>query len=206
MKNALPLFLVLCLALDASAQNTKGSSSLTGKINFGVKVGLNASNTDFNRGFPVPAVPVQTSWKAGFVAGFLLQVPLSQTFSLQQEYLYSQMGGKINSSGTEYAFSYLSLPLLAKYALFPRFALLAGPQFDLLIQANQRVNGISSDVTHDTEERSLGATAGLEFYVLNNLSLTARYVYGLNNIGTGQRSAVTEFKYESVQFTTDIKF
>ncbi len=110
------------------------------------------------------------------------------------------------SPGAEYAFSYLSLPVLLKYNILPCFALLAGPQFDLLIQAKQRINGTSSDITHDTEERSVGATAGLEYYVVKNLSLTARYMYGLNHIGGRQRSAATEFEYQLVQFTTDIKF
>ncbi len=210
MKQFLPLFLWALVPFVARAQTTPhrddSGFAQSARIRFGVKAGLNVSNADFNRGFPEPAAPVATAWRPGVVAGLLLQVPVGGRFSLQPEYLYSQMGGKKTGPDADYTFGYLSLPVLLKYGALPRLALLAGPQFDLLIHASQRVNGVSETITHDTEERSIGATAGLEFYVLRNLSLTARYTYGLNHIGLGQRSAVTEFAFESVQFSTDIKF
>ena len=205
-------FLFFTFASQLNAQNILANQkdeqrpAQVSKTKFGAKIGLNASNTDFNRGYPTPLVPVVTTWQPGIAIGFFLQVPVNSVFSLQQEYIFSQMNGKIKNSGTEYKLSYLSLPLVLKLNFLPRFALLAGPQFDLLIHAQQLVNGNSLNITHDTEERSIGATAGLEYYVLKNISLTARYVHGLNNIGIGQRSATTEFKYESVQITTEIKF
>ena len=205
MKHLLFVFSALCLITEAHAQHTALNSSLR-KVSFGVKAGFDASNTDFNRGIPAPAVPVENAWKPGFVAGFLLQVPIGKKLFLQPEYLYSQMGGKNKSAGTEYSFGYLSLPVLLKYRVAPRLELTAGPQFDLLIYANRRANGSTEDITHDTEERSVGATAGLEFYALKNLSLAGRYLYGLNHIGIGQRSAVTEFEFESVQLTTNFRF
>ncbi|TPG61746.1 porin family protein [Hymenobacter nivis] len=177
------------------------------KVRFGAKVGLNLSNTDFNRGFPAPAVPVETSWRPGFAAGFTLQVPVGQRgLSVQQEYLFSQLGGRVSATGTTYTLRYLSLPLLLKYGVSRRLAVLAGPQADLLIQANQQVGGTTTDITHDTEERSVGATAGLEYFLGPRLSVTARYVHGLNHVGLGQRSAVTEFKFEAVQLSADVKF
>ncbi|MFD1469172.1 porin family protein [Hymenobacter caeli] len=205
MKHLLLLFSALYLTVEARAQNPAVHAP-THKISFGIKAGFNSSNTDFNRGIPAPAAPVETAWKPGFVTGFLLQVPIGKRLFLQPEYLYSLMGGKNNTSGTEYSFGYLSLPVLLKYSLTPRLEIMAGPQFDLLIRATQRVNGSSEDITHDTEERSVGATAGLEFYVMRNLSLAGRYLFGLNHIGIGQRSAVTEFEFESVQLTTNFRF
>jgi opacity protein-like surface antigen len=176
------------------------------KVRFGAKIGLNISNTDFNRGVPAPIVPVDTKWKPGIAVGFLIQIPISKALSLQQEYLFSQMGGEIKNSGTEYKFSYLSLPLFMKYRFLSRFAVFAGPQLDLLIQAKQQVSGTNSDITHDTEERSVGAVAGVEYHVLRNMSFTGHYMHGLNHIGIGQRSDIMEFMYESVQFATEIKF
>ncbi|WP_210519389.1 porin family protein [Hymenobacter terricola] len=207
MKHILLLLsLICCLAANSNAQESSKQFSPIEKVRFGAKVGLNVSNTNFNRGVPPPVVPVGTKWKSGIAVGFLVQVPISRAFSLQQEYLFSQMGGEITDSGTEYKFSYLSLPLLLKYGLLSRFAVFAGPQFDFLIQAKQQVSGTSLDITHDTEERSVGATAGVEYYVLKNVSLTGRYMHGLNHIGIGQRSNITEFMYESVQVAAEVKF
>lgn len=207
MKQVLLLLAVLCSPVSKlKAQESMKLLSQIDKVRFGAKIGLNFSNTNFNRGVPAPPVAVDTKWKPGIAAGFLLQVPLSKLFSLQQEYLFSQMGGEIKDSGTEYKFSYLSLPLLLKYGFLSRFSLFAGPQFDLLIQAKQQINGASLDITHDTEERSIGAVAGAEYYVLKNVSLTGRYMHGLNHIGIGQRSDITEFMYESVQIAAEVKF
>lgn len=209
MKHLLFFFFFCGASVVAVAQRTANQPTYytrPAKVQFGAKIGLNLSNTNFNRGFPAPAVPVETTWQPGFGVGFLVQVPVGRGFSLQQEYLFSQLGGKVSATGTAYTLRYLSLPLLLKYGISPRLAVLAGPQADLLIQANQQVSGTTTDITHDTEERSVGATAGLEYYLLPRLSLMARYVHGLNHIGLGQRSAVTEFKFEAVQLSVDARF
>jgi opacity protein-like surface antigen len=175
-------------------------------VSFGIKLGANYSNTNFNQGSPKPPTPVATTWKAGFVAGFLVQIMLPHRLAIQQEYLFSQVSGEVSSGGAQYTLRYLSLPLLLKYTLVPRVAVVAGPQFDLLIQAQQKASSQTTDITHDTEERGIGATAGVEVSLSKNLSLNARYLQGLNHIGIGQRSAVQEFKLQSVQLTLDARF
>jgi opacity protein-like surface antigen len=174
-------------------------------VSFGLRLGLNYSNTNFNMGEPKPVVPVDTKWKTGFVVGALVEVGLSEHLALQQEYLYSQQSGEI-SGGARYQMQYLSLPLLLKYRIVPRLAVVAGPQFDLMLKAQQEVQGQTINITHDTEERGLGATAGLEVTIWRNLGLSARYLQGLNHVGIGQRSAVQEFKWQSVQVAAEVRF
>jgi opacity protein-like surface antigen len=215
-----PLLLAaLCSPLLLSAQN-RGATQIPADsaatfqpptpkelvVSFGVKLGANYSNTNFNAGSPKPSTPIATTWKAGFVAGFLVQVALPHKLAIQQEYLFSQVSGKIGDEETQYTLRYLSLPLLLKYTLVPRVTVVAGPQFDLLIQARQEVRDQSTDITHDTEERSIGVAAGLELSLSKKLSLNARYLQGLNHIGIGQRSTVREFKLQSVQLTLDARF
>jgi hypothetical protein len=171
----------------------------------GFRLGATYSNTNFNQGVPKPVVPVETNWRPGVVAGFLVQLSVSKKLALQQEYLFSQLGGEIAAGGPRYTLRYLSLPLLLKYRVLPHLVLVAGPQADLLIQAKQKLNGLETDITHDTEERSVGATAGLEVPVGRYVSLSARYLQGLNHIGIGQRSAVQEFKFQSVQAAVEVR-
>lgn len=174
-------------------------------VRFGLRLGLNYSNTNFNMGEPKPVVPIGTKWKTGFVVGALVEVGLSEHLALQQEYLYAQQRGEVRG-GARYQLHYLSLPLLLKYRVLPRLAVVAGPQFDLMLKAQQELSGQTTDITHDTEERGLGATAGLEMSLWRNLGLSARYLQGLNHVGIGQRSAVQEFKWQSVQVAAEIRF
>jgi opacity protein-like surface antigen len=213
------LMAALCSPLLLSAQNREATQVTTDStgifqqltsnkttVSFGIKLGANYANTNFNQGSPKPLAPIATTWKPGFMAGFLVQITLPHKLALQQEYLFSQVSGEISDEGTQYTLRYLSLPLLLKYTLVPRVTVVAGPQFDLLIQAQQQVSGQTFSITHDTEERGISATAGLEVSLSKNLSLNARYLQGLNHIGIGQRSAVREFKLQSAQLTLDARF
>lgn len=203
-------YLLTCLlaggTLAASAQ-AAAEAPLGRKlpVSFGLRLGLNYSNTNFNMGEPKPTVPVETNWKPGFVVGALVEVGLGEHLALRQEYLYTQQSGEIRN-GTRYQMQYLTLPLLLKYRVVPRLAVVAGPQFDLLLKAQQEANGQTTTTTHDTEERGLGATAGLELTLGQHLGLSARYLQGLNHVGIGQRSAVQEFKWQSVQVAAEIRF
>jgi hypothetical protein len=46
----------------------------------------------------------------------------------------------------------------------------------------------------------------VEISLLKSLSFNVRYLQGLNHIGVGQRSAVREFKLQSVQLSLDTRF
>ncbi len=192
-----------CVASAQAPADAQPSHKLP--VSFGLRLGLNHSNTNFNMGEPKPVVPVDTKWKTGFVVGALVELGLSEQWALQQEYLYSQQSGEV-SNGARYKMQYLSLPLLLKYRVLPHLAVVAGPQFDLMLKAQQEIGGQTTNITHDTEERGLGATAGLEVNLWRSLSLSARYLQGLNHVGIGQRSAVREFKWQSVQVAAEVRF
>jgi opacity protein-like surface antigen len=203
MKNSFSLLIVSVLMLHTVAGQDNGKPAFK---KFGFRAGANFSHINFAKGVPPPTTPINTNWGAGIAFGFLMQVHISGGLFVQPEYLYSQTGGEAKSNNTVYKLNYFSLPVLLKYQLHEKFSLLAGPQFDLLINAKETVNGSSTDITHDTEERSLAATAGMEFQLLPSLSVCARYMHGLNHIGIGQRSAIQEFKFELLQVTACVRF
>ncbi len=174
-------------------------------VHFGLKAGVNYSNMNFNKGYPAPETPVKASWKPGFVFGIAMEVPLYESFYIQPEYLISQLEGENKQSGVNYSMTYFSLPVLFKYKLTEGLALLVGPKFDLLIKAEQKGGSGDSNITHDTEERSIAAAAAIEFNILRSFSFSAGFMQGFNHIGIGQRSAVKEFKYESANITATFK-
>jgi len=161
---------------------------------------------NFNLGNPAPAEKEKLSWKAGISFGFLLRIPLAKNLFLQPEYSFIQRNGEDRSLGKTYTLNYFSLPVLLIYKILPVLSVMAGPQAEILINARAISSGENSNITHDTEERSIGVAAGLEARVINNIFLSARYFRGLNHIGIGQRSDTKEFKYEAITFTAGIRF
>jgi len=211
MKNMLLLAgLPVLLAVESVAATGKPAAPPADgekrAVLFGVKAGANLINMNFNRGYPRPAVPIDASYRVGAVAGLSMRVPLGQKWALEQDYLFAQMRGANKTTDSEYNFAYLSLPLTVRYQVLPRLWLLAGPQFDLLIRAEQTAAGTTTTTTHDTEERSILSTAGVAVQLTTHLSLTARYLRGFNHVGLGQRSSVEEFKYEGVQLMAGLEF
>ncbi|HET9503108.1 MAG TPA: porin family protein [Hymenobacter sp.] len=208
MKQYLCTGLLVGWALAASAQRPyRGLRSRKLPVKFGLRLGLNYSNTNFNQGAqPVPFGPIPTVWRPGFLAGALVQIDLNRWLSLQQEYSFSQQGGERRDSATRYRMRYLSLPLLVKYQVSDRVTLVAGPQFDLMIATTAKANGQTKDITHDTEDRAVGAVAGLEIRMWRNISLSSRFLQGFNHVGIGQRSVVQEFKWQSAQLAAEVRF
>jgi Outer membrane protein beta-barrel domain len=201
-RNLLLLLLIIVTTGELNAQMSKDSSH----EHFGFQAGINISNMNFNAGEPPPEVHADPSWKTGFTFGLQLRVPLSKKWILQPEYSFSQRNGSDRSIETSYMLNFFSLPILLNYQASPRFNLIAGPQFEILIDASSAENGMKTNITHDVEERGIGITGGLEFIVIKSFFLSAKYLQGLNHVGIGQRSNTKEFKYQSLMFTAGIRF
>jgi opacity protein-like surface antigen len=203
MTKKLPLIIVWLLLLQIVQAQDNNETAFK---RFGFRVATNFSHINFAKGSPPPTVPIVTNWKAGINIGFFVAVHLTKNLDLQPEYLFSQMGGDVKATNTSYHFNYFSMPVLLKYQLHKKIFVLAGPQFDMLVGAKKSVNGVSTDITHDTEERSIGFTAGFEYQLIKSFFVGARYMHGFNHIGLGQRSSIQEFKYELAQITAGVRF
>lgn len=184
MKAFFFLFLLLC-GYQLSAQQ------------FGFKAGASYNTMNFQAG-GTPSSS-KSKWKAGFYLGGLLKVPLSSTVALQPEYGYKQLKGDDVVFHVDYTLHYLSLPLLLRVEVAKQIALLAGPEFGLLIHAQQKGASGSLDATHDTEERAISLVGGVEVKIASGVFAELRYVHGYNHVGLGQRSALREFKWRGVE-------
>jgi hypothetical protein len=185
--------------------NTKLQRAASG-AKFGFRAGVNYSNMNFNKGKPAPATPVEAAWNSGAFFGGVVQIPIAGKLSLRQEYLLSRRRGEDKRTETRYRMHYFSMPVLLKYSVLPRFSVVAGPQFELLVRSREFSEGSTFNSTHFTEERSIGLTAGLEFAINKHVSLSSRFMHGFNHIGIGGRPFSKEFKYEVIQLSADFLF
>lgn len=201
--SALLLWGVALLGLAVpKASAGPGRDSVT--VSVGASGGTTLTRANFNRGFPRPAVPVSSAWAVGLTAGLWLRVALGRRWSFRQSYLYAEAGGMPQDVALRYRFRYLSLPAQLGYQLTPWLAVEAGPRFDLLLSARQ--SAPDAVITHDTEERHLGAMLSFRGRIGRRLGLGLHYVHGLSHVGLGQRSSVREFKHEWVSLTGDYRF
>ncbi|WP_018479278.1 outer membrane beta-barrel protein [Pontibacter roseus] len=193
-------------AIDSTLlSNRTQEATAQKKVRLGAKAGIGLSNMNFNKGYPKPATPVEGFWGVGAAGGAVIEIMVYKRLYLQQEYLYAHLQGEAKAEGLGYTLGYLSLPVLLKYQVMPKIAVLAGPQFDLLLHAQQDFEGSSLDIMHETEARNIGAAAGIEYSPTSILSIDARVMHGINHIGIKYGNSAQEFKLESVQVSVVLR-
>jgi hypothetical protein len=185
----LALGTILLIHLSASAQEQQTAAENGLRPKFGIKGGLNLTSlyTDDVS---------DEHMKAGFNAGIFAKLPVTRGFSIQPELLYSLKGAKdtysniIQGSG-EYRFNlgYIELPVLAVINLTPNSSLHAGGYAAYLVSANVKdvddngnIQGATNLNADNFQRFDYGLAGGLAFDI-ENLTLGARYNYGLGNIG-----------------------
>ena len=140
--------LILSLAVTAGtfafAQTTTSTSNAGQR--FGIKAGMNVSSLSKDAGLE------DQSSKIGLNAGAFVNIPVAQSFSIQPEILYNQLGAKVEDVN-EYTVAgiktrdvesystkldYITVPLMFQYNFVPNFYLEAGPEFGFMISAKNK--------------------------------------------------------------------
>ncbi len=147
-----------------------GAMAQTEKVKLGVKAGLNISNLTFDEN------ELKSSDKTGFTAGLMAEIPLTKSFSVQPELLFSQQGMKLSYSDPEVqnshykstiALNYLNIPIMLKYYVAKGFSLQAGPQVGILLKANNKYQdnflGYDNHDKMDLKDYSNGVDASVNF-------------------------------------------
>jgi hypothetical protein len=168
------------------------------KPNWGLKVGMNASNIRVEDG-------MDSRWKTGLATGAFFNIRTGNKFSLQPEFLYSSMGGRnlMTTSETSIRLNYFSVPVLVKYQLSNKFSFVAGPQIDVMIQSKIKSTDGFDTVTDNFRENSFYGTGGVEFWPIKCFGVTGRYMYGLNNIA---QIGTAKLKNQGAQVMAALRF
>jgi hypothetical protein len=185
MKKLLLSALAVCAFSFSNAQEEKSTSGLD--VTFGAKAGLNLSTFTGD--------PEDVDMKAGFHVGGMAEIALNEKFSVQPELLFSSQGTQedvtffngINeqTETIKYNFSYINLPVMAKYYVTEGLSLEAGPQIGVLVSAKAKADGETEDADEllgDLSTIDFGLNFGLGYKLDSGLNFSARYNLGLSNI------------------------
>jgi len=137
------LFLLLLLNVALSAQE---------KIRFGFRAGYSMAT---QYGITIPDIPytVDSSYRHGLGGGLLVYFPITDSFGIQQEFLFVQKGSEQDiamttlpvKTHTEYDLSYFEIPLVFRFA-FIRMEKLniygaSGFALSILLNGDYRIKG-----------------------------------------------------------------
>lgn len=176
------------------------------KVEYRFRSGLNISNMNFNKGYTVGYDHLSPVWRSGFHFGLSIDIPLSDQLLITQEYVLTRIRGNYVPLSLDLKIDYLSIPVLLKYRFRTNTSIIFGPHFELLIDGTEINQGQVNNISKTTEERSVGITLGLEYFLTDHMFLSGRYMHGLNAIGFWQRNSRREFKFEVFQVSIGYKF
>ncbi|OUL62083.1 porin family protein [Flavobacterium sp. AJR] len=183
------------------------------EVKFGVKGGINLSTFTGD--------VENASSKVGFQVGGFAEIKLTEKFSIQPELLYSLQGAKFEESGEGFSyentdkFSYLNIPVMAKYYVAEKFSLEAGPQIGFLLSAKSDFTntdeffGTTSgdeDVKDFYKSIDFGVNFGAGYDFTENLSAGLRYNLGLSNIAENEEGDNGKIKNSVFSLSVGYKF
>ena len=169
------LLLAVGLALPAAAQTT-----------FGVRAGLNVADVS-NTFEDVDDFGVDAQPRLGFVGGVFAEVPLSPSFAVRPEVLYSQKGARAEFNDSDgdltLKIDYLEIPVLARFGVpvSPTLGLglLVGPA--VAFKLNESIDGFDDRDEDVVDAVDYGVVAGAEVGS-GQFFVDLRYTFGLASV------------------------
>jgi len=175
MKYFIVLIAAILITGIASAQH---SSSPAGRVNLGVKGGLNLYDVHHNN-------DTKYDLKVGYHFGLLGHIHLSKSFAIQPEIVFSMQGAKYNPNdvSTKINLGYLNVPVLLQYMFENGFRLQAGPQVGFLLVAKSKDDNNTTDLKDDLQPIDFALSLGASYvFPPTGFGVDARYNLGLSNI------------------------
>ncbi|MEO8234131.1 MAG: porin family protein [Flavobacterium sp.] len=196
MKNSkimIAIVLLVSISQIALAQDNS-------KLKFGFKGGVNFSNLYTE---DVDDNNVLT----GFNFGVFAKLPITQSFAIQPEFLYTTKGAKLTynnslANGTaKFRLNYIELPVFLVVNLTKNFNIHAGPYVAYLVDGKATndsqgtlfdyQNNLSND---DYNKFDSGLAVGLGFDS-DNIGFGVRYNYGLQKVGKERNFGGTNYTF-----------
>jgi opacity protein-like surface antigen len=190
-----PITLLAVLLLSAAPAMARAQAG------FGIKGGLSYGDVS-NSG----ALPGNVSSRSGFTVG--AGVTLGSPVGLGIEALYAQRGVSSSIAGDSRRLNYIDIPAYLRIALptpgISPFAY-AGPQMSFEMQCDS--DGAACPNSGRPKTTYAGIIGGgLKFGALHNLSVDARYIYGLTDLKLSTVSTSQSYKTRSFMVLLGIGF
>jgi len=194
MKKSLVLSLIALFAL-----NLLSAQALP---KFGITGGLLNTNVDFKTGNSILNIIGVNNFakinSTGFYIGALVDIEVVDKFHIQPELLY----------GSAEDLSFFYLPVLAKYYVADKFHIQAGPQLTFssniddikrAIRDAEELLGTNGNVDDVLDTFGVDISFGAGFDVSNNITIQARYSFGLTDMYSGPVGSVLDIKNDTFQ-------
>ncbi len=205
---------IAALVISGSAFAQKDDKGASNSLHFGLRGGLNLAAIVKDDDAP----DFSSKMKAGVQAGVYLQLPLSTTFSVQPEVLFSQKGYGANGSflGSNYKYrvttNYIDVPLLAKFTPHKNFGIVVGPQFSFLANtsykfttANAQYENVVKNNNDDLRKNILGGLVGLEAGLTDNITVSARYALDFQKNNDDGTSNSIKYRNQVISLTVGLQ-
>lgn len=190
------VFITALAVLAFGISNAQKSKPQIKDVRFGLKGGLNVATLagDIDNADP----------KIGAHIGGLVEIKLTNRFSIQPEILVSLQGAKSEYSESYPGYSYreesklnltyLNFPVMAKFYVLPNLSLEAGPQLGILVSAKDDFSVTENDggeifaqsrksnAKGDFKTAEAGLNLGASYYFTDNIFLEGRFCIGLSGI------------------------
>jgi hypothetical protein len=193
MKKLMFIVLVLVSAkgfCQTTSANESFGKKIMKKLEFGITAGGNYSNFS-GANFATDPLP-------GFHAGLTVSYKITDNFLVSEEFLYSLQGAKAKEgqfAGQDIKLSYASIPILFKYRTNSGFFVEAGPQASFKIAED--IGGITDAKFAKKIDFAVAGGAGYQSKM--GLGISARYVYGLQDVQEKPSATLGNFKNNSIQ-------
>ncbi len=173
--------------VQASSHTKKKVAKKGGAFTIGVKGGGNFTQISGNDKYR------NLKSKIGFYGGVLGNYNLGDKMALQMEALYQAAGAKVDMKDNTdvkgvWNLNYIAVPILFQYEVLPQFYLETGPEFQVIVKSNQVITDkAGTNIASETDFKDythpliFAWDFGAGYRLTSNLSIDARYSFGLNS-------------------------
>ena len=182
------------------------ASSLVFSQQFGIKGGMNVSSIS-DDGYD------DTKSKVGYYGGVFVNIPASESFSIQPEIIYNNLGSEVKTNlySRKLNLNYITVPVMFQFKATPQFYLEAGPEFGFLVSADSKTTWNNSTSTAELDKDNfnnfnMGVGLGAGFDITKNVGINARYVAGFSDVTKPSSDPSTNAKNKNNTFQVGLNF